>query len=60
MLITLCLIILGYMIKLLVEKLKLVDWNSKDDNIIGSIKEYAVKAGRVAVRPMLQFLLCDD
>lgn len=50
MLITLCLIILGYMIvgkdvKLLVEKLKSVDWNSKADNIIGIIKEYAVKDG---------------
>lgn len=60
MLITLCLIILGYMIvgkdvKPLVEKLKSVDWKSKADNVIGKIKEYAVKAGRVAVRPMLQF-----
>ena len=60
MLITLCLIILGYMIvgkdvKPLVEKLKSVDWKSKTDNVIGKIKEYAVKAGRVAVRPMLQF-----
>ena len=60
MLITLCLIILGYMIvgkdvKPLVEKLKSVDWKSKADNVIGEIKEYAVKTGRVAVRPMLQF-----
>ena len=60
MLITLCLIILGYMIvgkdvKPLVEKLKSVDWKSKADNVIGKIKEYAVKAGRVAVRPILQF-----
>ena len=60
MLITLCLIILGYMIvgkdvKPLVEKLKSVDWKSKADNVIGKIKEYAVKTGRVAVRPMLQF-----
>lgn len=60
MLITLCLIILGYMIvgkdvKPLVEKLKSVDWKSKADNVIGRIKEYAVKTGRVAVRPMLQF-----
>ena len=28
---------------------------SKADNVIGKIKEYAVKAGRVAVRPILQF-----
>ena len=60
MLITLCLIILGYMIvgkdvKPLVEKLKSVDWKSKADNVISKIKEYAVKTGRVAVRPMLQF-----
>ena len=60
MLITLCLIILGYMIvgkdvKPLVEKLKSVDWKSKADKVIDKIKEYAVKAGRVAVRPLLQF-----
>lgn len=60
MLITLCLIILGYMIvgkdvKPLVEKLKSVDWKSKMSKLAGKIKEYAVKAGRVAVRPLLQF-----
>ena len=62
MLITLCLIILGYMIvgkdvKPWVEKLKSVDWKSKAHKVIGKIKEYAVKAGRVAVRPLLQFIL---
>lgn len=46
MLITLCLIILGYMIvgkdvKPWVEKLKSVDWKSKTDKVIGKIKEYA-------------------
>lgn len=60
MLLTLCLIILGYMIvgkdaKPWVEKLKSVDWKSKADKIVGKIKEYAIKAGRVAVRPLLQF-----
>ena len=60
MLITLCLIILGYMIvgkdaKPWVEKLKSVDWKSKAHKVICKIKEYAVKAGRVAVRPLLQF-----
>ena len=53
-------IILGYMIvgkdvKPLVEKLKSVEWTSIADNVIGKIKEYAVKSGRVAVRPVLKF-----
>ena len=47
--------IVGKDVKPLVEKLKSVDWKSKADNVIGEIKEYAVKTGRVAVRPMLQF-----
>ena len=47
--------IVGKDVKPLVEKLKSVDWKSKADNVIGKIKEYAVKAGRVAVRPILQF-----
>ena len=60
MLITLCLIILGYMIvgkdaKPWVEKLMSVDWKSTADKVVGMIKEYAVKAGRVAARPLLQF-----
>ena len=60
MLITLCLIILGYMIvgkdvKLLVERLKSVDWKSKFSALADKLKEYAVKAGRMAARPLLQF-----
>lgn len=60
MLITLCLIILSYMIvgkdvKPLVERLKSVDWKSKLVALTDKLKEYAVKAGRVAVRPLLQF-----
>lgn len=60
MLITLCLIILGYMIvgkdaKPWVEKLKSVNWKAKADKVLGKIKEYAVKAGRASVRPLLQF-----
>ena len=47
--------IVGKDVKPLVEKLKSVDWKSKADNVIGKIKEYAVKTGRVAVRPILQF-----
>ena len=60
MLITLCLIILGCMIagkdvKPWVEKLESVDWKSKIDGLANKLKEYAVKEGRVAVRPLLQF-----
>lgn len=62
MLITLCLIILGYMIvgkdvKPWVEKFKSVDWKSKADGVICKIKEYAVKTGRVAVRQLLQYII---
>lgn len=60
MIITLCLIILGYMIagkdvKPWVEKLESVDWKSKVAGLAGKLKEYAVSTGRVAVRPLLQF-----
>ena len=60
MLITLCLIILGCMIagkdvKPWVEKLESVDWKSRLAGLAGKLKRYALKAGRVAVRPLLHF-----
>lgn len=60
MLILLCLIILGYMIvgkdvKPLLEKLDSVDWKYRMSKLTEKIKDYAVKAGRVAVKPLLQF-----
>lgn len=60
MLILLCLIILGYMIvgkdvKPLLEKLDSVDWKYRMSKLTEKIKGYAVKAGRVAVKPLLQF-----
>lgn len=60
MLILLCLIILGYMIvgkdvKPLLEKLDSVDWKYRMSKLTEKIKDYAVKAGRVAVKPLLHF-----
>ena len=43
--------IVGKDVKPWVDKIKSVDWKSKADKVIGKIKEYAVKTGRVAVRP---------
>lgn len=60
MLITLCLIMLGYMIvgkdaRPLVERLKSVDWKPRMSRLTGGLKGYALRAGRVAARPLLQF-----
>ena len=52
--------IVGKDVKPWVEKLKSVDWKSKADKVICKIKEYAIKAGRVAVRPLLQFYHQDS
>ena len=59
MLITLCLIILGYMIvgkdvKPWVERLKSVDWKSKLAALTDKFRESAIKVSRVSVRPLLR------
>lgn len=60
MFITICILILAYMImgkdvKSLLGKLKNVDWKKKIEDIGDAVKKYAIKAGRVACRPILQF-----
>ncbi len=55
-----CIMILVYLImgkdvKHLVEKLKNVDWNGKVNEIKDTLKPYALRAGRTAARPLLQF-----
>ncbi len=55
-----CLTILAYLImgkdiKAQLEKAKNVDWRGKIDDLYAKIHPYAVKVGRVAARPMLQF-----
>ena len=56
-----CLLILVYLIRgkeinSLLEKVKNVDWHAKSNQLYTQIKPYAFKYGRVAARPLLQFL----
>ena len=63
----LCITILAYLImgkdiKNLLEEAKSIDWRQKTSSLIDSIRSYALKAGRVVARPLLQFyyVLDDD
>lgn len=63
----LCITILAYLImgkdiKILLEEAKSIDWRQKTSSLIDSIRPYALKAGRVVARPLLQFyyVLDDD
>jgi len=63
----LCITILAYLImgkdiKNLLEEAKSIDWRQKTSSLIDSIRPYALKAGRVVARPLLQFyyVLEDD
>ena len=47
--------ILGKDIKALMEKIGDVDWKRKADEVMAWLKPYALKAGRVAAKPLLQF-----
>ena len=47
--------ILGKDIKALMETVGDVDWKRKADEVMAWLKPYAVKVGRVAAKPMLQF-----
>ena len=60
MLVVLSILILAYMImgkdvNSLVEKLKDVDWHGKINSLIDKLRPWALKAGRVAAKPLLQF-----
>lgn len=62
-----CITILAYMIMgknidSLLEKVKDVDWKEKCNELFEKLKPYARKAGRTAVKPLLQFyfVLTDD
>ena len=55
-----CITILAYMImgkdiKRLLARVKNVDWRDKINRIYIKLQPYALKAGRVAARPLLQF-----
>ena len=60
MLITISLLILAYMImgkdiSEPLEKIKNIDWRSKISALMDKLRPWALKAGRVATRPLLQF-----
>lgn len=65
MMTTICLLILAYMIlgkdvTGLLEKVKNVDWQGKILALKDKVRPWALKAGRVATRPLLQFYYVMD
>lgn len=65
MFITISLLILAYMImgkdvSRLVGKVKNIDWRSKINALLDKLRPWALKAGRVATRPLLQFYYVMD
>ena len=66
MLITISLLILAYLImgkdiNPLLERVKNIDWRGKINALMGKLRPWAVKAGRAATRPLLQFYdVMDD
>lgn len=60
MLITFSLLILAYMImgkdiSSLIEKIGNIDWRGKINALMDKLRPWALKAGRAATRPLLQF-----
>lgn len=60
MLIAISLLILVYMImgkdiKPLLERVKNIDWRGKINALLDKLRPWALKAGRMATRPLLQF-----
>ena len=65
MLITISLLILAYLImgkdiKPLLERVKDIDWRDKINALMDNLRPWALKAGRVATRPLLQFYYVMD
>ena len=65
MLITISLLILAYLImgkdiKPLLERVKNIDWRGKINALMDKLHPWALKAGRVATRPILQFYFVMD
>ena len=65
MLITISLLILVYLImgkdiNPLLERVKNIDWRGKINALMDKLRPWAVKAGRVATRPLLQFYYVMD
>ena len=65
MLITISLLILVYLImgkdiKPLLERVKNIDWRGKINALMDKLRPWALKAGRAATRPLLQFYYVMD
>ena len=65
MLITISLLILAYMImgkdvNPLLERVKYIDWRGKINALMDKLRPWALKAGRVTTRPLLQFYYVMD
>ena len=65
MLITISLLILAYLImgrdvKPLLERVRDIDWRGKINALMDKLRPWALKAGRVATRPLLQFYYVMD
>ena len=65
MLITISLLILAYLImgkdiSGLLEKVKNIDWRGRINALMDKLRPWALKAGRVATRPLLQFYYVMD
>ena len=43
------------MLKPLVERLQKIDWKGESQKILGFLKKCAIRAGRIAAKPLLQF-----
>lgn len=65
MMITISLLILAYLvvgkdISGLLEKVKNIDWRGKINALMDKLRPWALKAGRAATRPLLQFYYVMD
>ena len=43
------------MLKPLVERLQKIDWKGESAKLLGFLRKYAIRAGRIAAKPLLQF-----
>ncbi|MBQ2886908.1 MAG: DUF1232 domain-containing protein [Alphaproteobacteria bacterium] len=65
MLTTTCILILAYMVmgkdvKPLIERVKNINWRGKINSLMDKLRPWALKAGRAATRPLLQFYYVMD
>ena len=47
--------IMGKDVKPLLERVKNIDWRGKFNDLMNKLRPWALKAGRIAARPLLQF-----